>query len=564
MSGKMQREHEFAGKFCAFRLTTMIRLAAVVLLAVEFPSLLRAASPGTPQSADQSKTVSSLFRADPEMMSIHLKTQFVGAVQHNVFSRRTYTVREILNDLNNILAQSNLTTVISHFGGQAGYNPRFTDGDQQALSNVLYHLLFVFPKSGEVFTHNIAVGEKSYVDEYGNYFTTTEPDQYDPLPFMNTFLLTFYAGRDTAAAPLLQALENVEIVSQMNRFRIHAYDDAASSNQNITFPMIPDQTITSRVGLAATASSGLPVSFSVVTGPAQITHATNLSFTSTGIVCIVASQAGDIFWHPAPSVTNTFMVNDITTSTGVSADYDGDGKADPTIYLAAESTAETLQAGDAVASIWRIKLSSANYNQLNTTFGGLGGPLAASASADFDGDGRADPAVYYAMTARWEIMPSSANYTIVVTLPQPLGDAGFSAMAADYDGDRLADPAVYQRTNGNWTILMSSANYAALNLLAFVGGTGWRAAAADYDGDNKADPAVYGETSGDWIIRLSSAEYTTMTLSGFLGGPDYIACPADYDGDGRADPAVINITSNEWIIRISTADYAPLHLQFQF
>ncbi len=78
--------------------------------------------------------------------------------------------------------------------------------------------------------------------------------------------------------------------------------------QAITFPAISDQFVTNKVGLVATSSSGLFASFSVFSGPASLTDGTNLSFSATGAVSIVASQTGDTSWLVAPSVTNTFAV----------------------------------------------------------------------------------------------------------------------------------------------------------------------------------------------------------------------------------------------------------------
>ena len=83
----------------------------------------------------------------------------------------------------------------------------------------------------------------------------------------------------------------------------------ARADQPITFPDIADQFITNKVGLAATSSSGLFASFSVFSGPASLTDGTNLSFSATGAVSIVASQAGDTNWLAAPNVTNRFNVH---------------------------------------------------------------------------------------------------------------------------------------------------------------------------------------------------------------------------------------------------------------
>ena len=58
----------------------------------------------------------------------------------------------------------------------------------------------------------------------------------------------------------------------------------------------------------ATADSGLPVSFTVASGPGAITGGNTLTFTGAGEVSIVASQAGNPEFNPAPDVTNIFIV----------------------------------------------------------------------------------------------------------------------------------------------------------------------------------------------------------------------------------------------------------------
>lgn len=82
----------------------------------------------------------------------------------------------------------------------------------------------------------------------------------------------------------------------------------AKMNQTIEFQAIGTQYTTGALGLAATASSGLPVTFAVGSGPAVIAGGTNLTFAGSGLVSIVASQAGDASWNPAPEVTNSFTV----------------------------------------------------------------------------------------------------------------------------------------------------------------------------------------------------------------------------------------------------------------
>jgi len=91
--------------------------------------------------------------------------------------------------------------------------------------------------------------------------------------------------------------------------------DITQAGQTITFPPISDQVVSNLVELAATADSGLSVSFAVGSGPATINGDTNLSFTSHGEVSIVASQTGDVNYAAAPNVTNSFRVYGLFTVT---------------------------------------------------------------------------------------------------------------------------------------------------------------------------------------------------------------------------------------------------------
>ncbi len=79
--------------------------------------------------------------------------------------------------------------------------------------------------------------------------------------------------------------------------------------QTISFAAISDKTVLdSAFALNATASSGLPVSFSI-SGPASL-NGNNVSLDgNTGIVTIIASQAGNTDFDPAPSISQSFTVS---------------------------------------------------------------------------------------------------------------------------------------------------------------------------------------------------------------------------------------------------------------
>jgi uncharacterized delta-60 repeat protein len=252
---------------------------------------------------------------------------------------------------------------------------------------------------------------------------------------------------------------------------------------------------------------------------------------------------------------------------GTAFDFDGDGKADPSIFRGsagewwlARGTAGTVAyqfgaAGDRVASadftgdgkadaaFWRestgqwFVLRSEDLTYYAFPFGTSGDiPV----HADYDGDGKADAAVFRPSNSTWYIQNSAGGITI-----RAFGQSGDRPVAADYDGDGRADIAIYRPAAGEWWINRSSngSTYA----LQF-GVSSDRAVPADYTGDGKADLALY--RGGEWLIlRSENLSYYSFPF----GVSSDTVVPADYDGDGRADAAVFR--GGAWHIQRSTAGY---------
>lgn len=104
----------------------------------------------------------------------------------------------------------------------------------------------------------------------------------------------------------------------------------AKAGQTITFGTLPDVNVSvGTVPLSASSSVGLPVAFSVQSGPATLSGST-LTLTGAGTVVVRAAQAGDDNYAAATPVDRSFTVTSsaaTVTLGNLSATYDGNPKS---------------------------------------------------------------------------------------------------------------------------------------------------------------------------------------------------------------------------------------------
>ena len=101
-------------------------------------------------------------------------------------------------------------------------------------------------------------------------------------------------------------------------------------SQTINFSSISDKLTTDNpFQINASASSGLPVSLNIVSGPATLSGNTITLNGNTGLVVVEASQSGNSNYLPAPTVTRTFNVTNSNQGNN------------PTVVLSTSSTTVT-------------------------------------------------------------------------------------------------------------------------------------------------------------------------------------------------------------------------------
>jgi hypothetical protein len=166
---------------------------------------------------------------------------------------------------------------------------------------------------------------------------------------------------------------------------------------------------------------------------------------------------------------------------------------------------------------------------------------------DFDGDGRADVAVYRTTTGQWFVFGTSAGVISVGWGSPALDDV---PVPANYTIASQTDIAVFRFATSEWFILRSPSFSPQVVVwgASFVGDV---PVPADFDGDGRADIAVYRVTTGEWFIRRSSDGGLMYVAFGCPGCID-VPIPADFDGDGKADVAVYRRSTAEWFIRKSS------------
>jgi uncharacterized delta-60 repeat protein len=220
----------------------------------------------------------------------------------------------------------------------------------------------------------------------------------------------------------------------------------------------------------------------------------------------------------------------------VTADFNGDGRTDLAVYR--EGPADTR------TSAWYV-IDPRTLQQASYAFGG---PLDLPVPGDYDGDGRTELAFY---RAGWYIYNFATNAYNVYSF----GTAQDFPVPRDFDGDGKTDLAIYRPSTGVWQVFNIATGVTSTYQWGLAGDI---PVPADYFGKGYMAIAIYRPSTGDWwIYDPGTGEYFGFRW----GAPGDVPVPGDYIGDRRTDLACFRPATGAWFVHdLGTGAFLPVGL----
>ena len=398
--------------------------------------------------------------------------------------------------------------------------------------------LYALGSTSRIYTINTTTGAATQVGSPGAFTLSGTDFGFDFNPVPDRIRVVSNTGQNlrlnpndgtltSADGPINPGTPNVTAVAYTNSFAgatTTTLYDIDSGNDTLYIQNPPNNGTLASVGplgVNVTDSNGFDIApgRNVALAALQVNGETTSKLYSINLTNGSAAFIGPI---GAATALRGFAIRSGSAASGrTSLDYDGDGRADYAVFRLSSGT-----------NFINRSLNNSFYSfQFGVT-------TDIQTPGDYDGDGRADTAVWRPSDGVFYVLRSSDN---AVQYYQ-FGLNGDEPVARDYDGDGRTDFAVVRRTSGLmvWYINNSATNTFRVEVFGLDSDV---TAPGDYDGDGRFDLGTY--RSGTFFALRSTLGFTSVQW----GADGDLVAPGDYDGDGRTDFAVVRQGTNfTWYI----------------
>jgi sugar lactone lactonase YvrE len=280
------------------------------------------------------------------------------------------------------------------------------------------------------------------------------------------------------------------------------------TNQTITFPAIANQSFGGSVAPLATASSGLPVSYTSVTPTVCTISGATTSLVTIGNCTIEADQSGNTTFAVAPSATQSFAVNLAAQTIAFTA------PSSPVTYGAAPITLSAT-ASSGLPVVFSVVSSPATVSGNTLTITGVGTVTVAANQA-----GNVNYAA--AIQTTQSVVVNQASQTITFIAPASPVTYGVAPISLSATGGSSGNPVIFSLVSGPGTVsgnTLTVIGAGAIVVAANQAGNGNYSAALAVQQTITVNPAPLTVTANNANINVGGPLPTfSASYSGFENG----------------------------------------------